>query len=81
MKPPTSAMTSPPRHDDDRKAGFLDAVKAVGASFFGVRGGKARERDFAKLNPIHVIIVGVLLAVVFVLTLLAIARAVVGQAA
>lgn len=61
-----------------RKAGFLDTMKAVGASFFGVRGRGAHERDLARLNPVHVIIAGLLLAAVFVLTLVAIVRSVAG---
>ena len=74
-------MTPLPDEPSGRKAGFLDTMKAVGASFFGVRGGKAHARDVSRLNPVHVIIAGVLLAAVFVLTLLAIVRAVVGYAA
>jgi hypothetical protein len=33
------------------RASLLDTVKAVAASFFGVRGGKAHERDMSHLNP------------------------------
>jgi hypothetical protein len=61
-----------------RKAGLLDTVKAVGASFFGVRGRLAHERDAARLNPVLVILVGVALAVVVVLTLVVIVKSVVG---
>lgn len=60
------------------KAGFFEAVKAVGASFFGVRGGRAHRQDMARLNPVHVILVGIALAAAFVLTLVLIVRAVVG---
>lgn len=63
----------------DEQASLLDTAKAVGASFFGVRGRRAHERDLARLNPIHVIVVGVLLAAVFVLILLFIVRLVVGS--
>ena len=61
-----------------RKASFGDTMKAVASSFFGVRGGRAHSEDVAKLNPLHVIVAGVLLAVVFVLTLVTIVRFVVG---
>ena len=57
-----------------RPAGFVDTLKAVGASFFGVRGRRAHERDVARLNPLHVIIAGLLLAAVFILTLVFIVR-------
>lgn len=61
-----------------RKAGLLDTLKAVGASFFGVRANRAREHDMSNLNPLHVILVGIGLAATFVLVLVLIARAVVG---
>ena len=60
-----------------RKAGFIDTVKAVSASFFGVRGSRAHERDMANLNPLYVIVVGVLLAAAFVAGLIQIVRSVV----
>ncbi|MCL4185278.1 MAG: DUF2970 domain-containing protein [Burkholderiaceae bacterium] len=59
-----------------RKAGFLETIKAVGWSFFGVRGRKGHERDLARLHPLHVILAGLLMAAVFVLTLVVIVRVV-----
>jgi hypothetical protein len=64
--------------NERRKAGFLEAVRAVLWSFLGVRGRSAYERDAARLNPVHVIVVGVVAAVLLVVTLVLIARAVVG---
>lgn len=61
-----------------RKASLLDTAKAVGASFFGVRSRRAHQEDVEKLNPIHVIVVGVVLAALFVLLLLGVVRWVVG---
>ena len=61
-----------------RKAGLFDTVKAVGASFFGVRGSKAHDFDMSNLNPVYVILVGIALAVAFVLVLVLVVRAVVG---
>lgn len=60
-----------------RNASLIDTVKAVGASFFGVRGRKAHEADVAKLNPVVVIAVGIALTALFVLTLLTIIKMVV----
>jgi len=62
----------------DRKAGLAQTVKAVAASFFGVRGRRSHEHDFARLNPLVVIGVGIALALAFVATLLLVVRAVVG---
>jgi hypothetical protein len=63
--------------DPQRKASLLDTFKAVGASFFGVRGRGAHERDMASLNPVVVIGVGVVLTATFVAALLMIVRLVV----
>jgi len=60
-----------------RKATLVDTVKAVGASFFGVRGRSAHERDVSNLNPIVVIAVGLAMAAAFVATLVLIVRLVV----
>jgi hypothetical protein len=35
-------------------------------SFFGVRKSKDLERDVSELNPLHVVIVGVIVAALFV---------------
>ena len=65
---------SDPKHDTASAPGVLDTVKAVGASFFGVRGSKAHAGDVARLNPVVVIAVGVGLAAVFVVVLVLVAR-------
>jgi Protein of unknown function (DUF2970) len=48
---------------------FAQTLRAVAWSFFGVRRGAEQERDMAQLNPLHVIIAGVLGAALFVLAL------------
>jgi Protein of unknown function (DUF2970) len=60
-----------------RRGSFVQTIKAVAWSFFGVRRGKDHDADMAKLNPVHVIIAGILGAVLFVLTLLIIVSMVV----
>ena len=70
------------RHKDDsgapaRKAGFLLTMRAVLWSFFGVRKREGYEQDAAQLNPVHVIIAGILAAIVFVLVLVMVVRLVV----
>jgi len=64
------------RNGAKRDAGFLETVRAVLWSFFGVRGKSDYEKDSARLNPVHVIIAGVIAAALFVLTLIMIVRAV-----
>ena len=62
------------------KATFLQTVSAVLWSFFGVRKGKNHLEDMQKLNPVHVIIVGLLAAAGFVFGLLMLVNFVVGSA-
>ncbi len=66
------------RRPAQRKAGFVDTLKAVGWAFFGVRKGRSHEHDMSRLNPVHVIFVGILAAVLLVVTLVLIARSVAG---
>jgi len=57
---------------------IVDALKTVLAGMLGVRARADHERESASLNPLYVVIVGVVVVVLFVLTLVAIARFVVG---
>ena len=57
-----------------RKLSFGATAKAVLWSFFGVRKKSGYEEDTQKLNPLHVIIAGVIAAVLFVLTLLTVVK-------
>ena len=49
-----------------RKASFLATMKAVFWSFFGVRKRSDYEKDAANLNPVHVIIAGLIGAALFI---------------
>lgn len=60
-----------------RKLSFWATLKAVCWSFFGVRKKSAYEEDVAKLNPVHVIIAGILAAALFVIILILIVKSVV----
>jgi Protein of unknown function (DUF2970) len=57
-----------------RKASLRQTISAVAWSFFGVRRGRDHEQDMARLNPVHVIIAGVLGAALFVLVLVLLVR-------
>ncbi len=52
-----------------RKGSFLQTMRAVAWSFLGIRKGSEYEKDVGQLNPVHVIIAGVLGAALFVLAL------------
>jgi Protein of unknown function (DUF2970) len=53
-----------------RKGSFLQTLKAVAWSFFGVRKNADYEKDVTQLNPVHVVIAGVLGALLLVVLLL-----------
>jgi hypothetical protein len=54
------------REAAQRKGSFAQTVKAVAWSFFGVRRGAAFEKDVNQLNPVHVVIAGVIGAALFI---------------
>ena len=62
-----------------RKLSFFQTLKAVLWAMFGVRKGSGYQDDIAKLNPVHLIIAGILLAVLFVVSLVKIAGWAIGQ--
>lgn len=63
-----------------RKGSFLQAMRAVAWSFFGVRKSSEHARDLTELNPVHVIVAGVIGAVAFIAVLLLIVRWAIGAA-
>ena len=58
-------------HAGRRKASPLRTLLAVVWSFFGVRKSKDLERDVSELNPLHLVIAGVVVAALFVGALIA----------
>ena len=60
-----------------RRATFLQTIKAVLWSFFGVRKRSDYERDAAQLNPVHVIVAALILTVIFVVVLILVVKSVV----
>ncbi|KRC04178.1 hypothetical protein ASE11_03710 [Hydrogenophaga sp. Root209] len=61
-----------------RKGSFVGTVKAVLWGFLGVRRNADYQDDIAKLNPLHLIAVGVGMAFLFVLALILLVNWVVG---
>jgi hypothetical protein len=68
LKPPTQ-----------RKASFGATMKAVFWSFFGVREKSDYEKDAAQLNPVHVLIAGLIGVLIFIATLVTIVHFVVAK--
>jgi len=61
-----------------KRAGFLATMRAVLWSFFGVRKRKAYIDDAGSLNPLAVVVAGVLAGGIFVLVLVLVVQLVVG---
>ncbi len=72
-------MSEDLRQAAQRSGSFWQTVQAVAWSFFGVRRQAGFEQDVQKLNPVHVIIVGIVGALLFVAALLLLVRWVVGS--
>jgi hypothetical protein len=55
-----------------RKLNFFQTLKAIAWAMFGVRKGSGYQEDIAKLNPVHLVIAGLLFGALFVTGLLTI---------
>lgn len=53
---------------------FWRTLNAVLWSFFGVRKGEAHQRDLAQIKPVHLVLVGLFAAALFVALLLILVR-------
>ena len=54
---------------EPRKGSLWRTVKAVGWGFFGVRKNSDYQEDIARLTPLHIIAVGLVAVVIFVVGL------------
>ena len=62
-----------------RKGSIWRTAKAVLWSFAGLRSRSDYEKDIEQLNPLHIVIIGLVLAVFFVTGLIFLATWVVGK--
>jgi hypothetical protein len=62
-----------------RQGSIVRTFKAVAWSFFGVRKASEYEKDVSQLNPVHVIVAGIVTAALFVLALVLLVKWVVGS--
>jgi hypothetical protein len=58
---------------------FWQTLRTVAWSFFGVRRRKGHEQDVQRLNPVHLVVGGVVGTVLFVLALVALVKWVVAS--
>ena len=69
---------SGPESPTSRQPGLLYTLRAVLWGFLGVRRKSDYQQDLVKLNPLHLVLVGVLVAFAFVAGLMLLVRWVVG---
>jgi hypothetical protein len=63
---------------EPRKGSLLRSIKAVAWSFLGIRSQSGYKDDLASVNPLHVVLVGIVGALLLVFGLIGIAKWVVG---
>jgi hypothetical protein len=66
--------------DQAQTPSFLGVLWSVLASMFGVQSTRRREADFTHGKPMHYILVGLLVTVVFILTVWGVVKLVLGFA-
>ena len=59
----------PDKKDAARAPSFIDVLGSVLASMFGVQSNRKREEDFTHGKPSQYIIIGLIVTVVFMLTI------------
>lgn len=62
-----------------RKGSFWHTMRAIAWAFFGVRKGSEYEIDVSQLNPVHVIVAGLIGALLFIAVLVGIVSWVIGS--
>lgn len=55
-----------PQRRDDAAPTLWQTIASVAASFFGVQSSRNRARDFSRGKPLHFIVIGLVLTVVFI---------------
>jgi hypothetical protein len=68
------------KKDQQRAPSFLSVLGSVMASMFGVQSSRRHETDFTRGKPIHYIMVGLLVTLVFILTVWSVVKLVISLA-
>lgn len=72
-------MSEPQSKAYQRRGSFVQTVRAVAWSFLGIRRSAGYAEDVQKLNPVHVIVAGIIGAALFIVALVLLVRWVVGS--
>ena len=70
-------MKNDERAKPPRKGSLIRTIKAVAWGFFGVRKESAYAEDIAKLTPLHILVVGLVSGILFVIGLIVLVKFVV----
>jgi hypothetical protein len=57
-------------HEQPRPGSFWRSIKMVSWAFFGIRKNSELQEDMARVNPLHIVAVGIGLAIAFVFCLI-----------
>jgi hypothetical protein len=72
-------LSQPKPGDASVRKDFFRSVKLVAWSFLGIRSSKGYEQDLARVNPLHVVLVGVVAALLLVGSLIGLVNWVVAK--
>jgi hypothetical protein len=67
---PPQSPSAPRPPPERRPATFLQVASAVFWSFFGVRKGRHMLQDTTTIKPLHIVVIGLLSGLAFVLALI-----------
>lgn len=63
----------------EKRSSFLRSIKVVAWSFIGIRSSSGYRDDLAKVNPLHVVLVGIAGALLLIVGLMGLVGWVVGS--
>jgi hypothetical protein len=72
-------MSDPQPNPPPQQASFLRVMGAVFSAFIGIRKRHAADRDHLVIKPVHIIVAGVLGALLFIATLVTLVRFIIAR--
>lgn len=63
----------------DKQSSFAHSIKLVAWSFLGIRSKKGYQEDLSRVNPLHVVLVGIVSVLIIVVGLIGLVNWVVAK--